>query len=93
MVELKAWDSSEFLTDEETISEYINAAMETGDPELVKVALSQAIKARGMTQVAKEAGVPRQSLYKALSQGGNPSLKTLNKIVVALGLRLATVPA
>lgn len=92
MVDLKEWDSSEFLTDEETISEYINAAMETGDPDFIKVALGQAIKARGVTQVAKEAGVPRQSLYKALSQGGNPSLKTLNKIVGALGLRLATVP-
>ena len=93
MVELKEWDSSEFLTDEETISEYINAAMETGDPEFIKVALGQAIKARGMTQVANEAGLARQSLYKALSREGNPSLRTLSKIMGALGLRLSTVPA
>lgn len=93
MVELSAWDSSEVLTDEETIAEYMAAAMETGDPELIKIALNNVVKARGMTQVAKDSGLARQSLYKALSSNGNPSFATLNKIMGALGLRLSAVPA
>lgn len=93
MVEVSLWDPSEALNDEETIAEYIAAALETGDSELIKIALNNVVRARGMTQVANDSGLARQSLYKALSQSGNPSFETLNKIMAALGLRLSAVPA
>jgi probable addiction module antidote protein len=63
------------------------------DPEVFLSALSTAAKARGMTQLAKEAGVGRESLYKSLSPGGNPSFKTVFKIASALGLSFNVIPS
>lgn len=93
MVDLKPWDASEFLTSEESIIEYLNAAMETGDPAFIQSAIGDVVKARGMTNVAREAGVGRQSLYKSLSRDGNPSFQTVSKVIAALGGRLAVRPA
>lgn len=65
MVEVRQFEASEFLDDEETIIAYLDAAAQSGDPVLMQTALGDVAKARGMTQIAKETGVGRESLYKA----------------------------
>jgi probable addiction module antidote protein len=73
---------------EDDIAAEINAALATGDPTRVVDVLGSVAKARGMSQVAKEAGLARESLYRALSSGGNPEFTTVLKVIAALGLRL-----
>lgn len=82
------WDSSEFLDTEEDIAAYLNAAFEEGDASVIAAALGDVARAKGMTQLAKETGITRDGLYKALSPTGNPSLGTVQKVVNAFGLRL-----
>jgi len=67
---------------------YLEAALEDGDPAVVAAALGDIARASGMSAVARESGLGRESLYKALSPGGNPELATVLKVVRALGLRL-----
>ena len=93
MVNIKDWDASEYLTSEQDAIDYLDAAAETGDPKLMQAAIGDVAKARGMTQIAKEAGVGRESLYKSLSRDGNPSFATILKVVHALGGRLTVQPA
>ena len=83
------WDTSEFLDSEEAIVAYIEAAFEDGDPAAITHALGNVARARGMTAIAKEAGVTRRALYKALSEDGDPRLSTLLGVVKALGVRLS----
>ena len=92
-VNVTTWDVSEYLETEEDIAAYLNAVAEEGDPVLIQAALGDIAKARGMTSIAKEAGVSRESLYKSLSEGGNPSFQTISKVSSALGLQVAFVPA
>lgn len=89
------WDAAEHLETEEDMAIYLEAALEENDPALVAAALGDIARAKGMTQIAREAGLGRESLYKALSPEGNPELGTVLKVLKALGLRLhaATVPA
>lgn len=68
-------------------------AAKTGDPALLQAAIGDIAKARGMGQIAKEAGVGRESLYKSLDKEGNPSFRTIVKVVNALGGRLVIEPA
>ena len=82
------WDAAEHLGTEEDMAAYLEAALEDGDPALVAAALGDIARAKGMTQIAREAGLGRESLYKALSPEGNPELATVLKVVRALGLRL-----
>lgn len=82
------WDPAEHLATKEDMAAYLEAALEDGDPALVAAALGDIARAKGMTQIAREAGLGRESLYKALSSEGNPELATVLKIVKALGLRL-----
>jgi probable addiction module antidote protein len=72
---------------------YLKAALEEGDPALVVAALGDIARAKGMTQIAREASLGRESLYKALSPTGNPEFATILKVVDALGLRLHVEPA
>ena len=72
---------------------YLEAALEEGEPALVAAALGDIARAKGMTQVAREAGLGRESLYKALSPAGNPEFATILKVVAALGLQLHATPA
>lgn len=88
VIETHPWDAAEHLETEEDIVAYLNAALEEGDPALVVVALGDIARAKGMSQIAREAGVGRESLYKALSPTGNPEFATILKVVDALGLRL-----
>lgn len=92
MVDVNEWGASEYLDDEKTIIEYLNAAAQTGDPKLLQRALGDVAKARGMAQIAKEVGVGRESLYKSLSPSGNPSFRTIVKVVRSLGGRIAIEP-
>lgn len=92
-IKTKPWDASEHLDSEEMIFAYMNAAIEEGDPALVAAALGDIARARGMTHIAKAAGVSRESLYKALSVGGNPEFATIMKVMKALGLQMSIEPA
>jgi probable addiction module antidote protein len=73
---------------EEDMAAYLEAVLEDGDSALVAAALGDIARAKGMTQIARETGLGRESLYKALSPEGNPELATVLKVVRALGLRL-----
>lgn len=84
----RPWDAADHLKTEGDIVAYVDAAFEDGDPALVAAALVDVARARGMTKVAADAGLGRESLYKALSPGGNPELATVIKVMRALGLRL-----
>ncbi|EKF20380.1 addiction module antidote protein [Nitratireductor pacificus] len=91
-IETTRWDVTEYLDDEEAIFAYVEAAFEDGDPALIKHALGNVARARGMTAIAKEAGVTREALYKALSEKGDPKLSTLLGVAKALGVRLTVSP-
>jgi len=82
------WDSAEHLKTDEDIADYLDAVFEDGDPALISAALGDVARAKGMTRIASEAGLGRESLYKALSPGGNPEFATVIKVMRALGLRL-----
>ena len=92
-VKVSTWDASEYLETEEDIAAYLNAVVEEGDPALLQAALGDVAKARGMTSIAKDAGVSRESLYKSLSANGNPSFQTISKVSRALGLQMSFTPA
>lgn len=83
--EITDYDTSEYLENEQDIIAYLNAIAEYDDPALMQAALGNVAKARGMTQIAKDAGVGRESLYKSLSKDGNPSFQTIAKVIHALG--------
>jgi probable addiction module antidote protein len=82
------WDAAEYLTTEEDMAAFLEAALEEGEPALVAAALGDIARARGMSELARETGLGRESLYKALSPNGNPEFATIMKVVQALGLRL-----
>jgi probable addiction module antidote protein len=84
----RVWDATEHLNSDGDIAAYLNAAFEDGDPALIAAALGDIARAKGMTSVARSAGLGRESLYKALSPGGRPELATIMKVVHALGLKL-----
>lgn len=87
------WDPADHLRTDEDMAAYLEAALEEGDPTLVAAALGDIARAKGMTQVARDAGLGRESLYKALSPTGNPEFATILKVVGALGLQLHATPA
>lgn len=89
MTKLATWDASEYLDSEEMIFAYMNAAMEGNDPTLFTAALGDVARARGMTEIARRAGVSRESLYRALSRDGNPEFATIVKVMNAMGLRMS----
>ena len=71
---------------------HLEAALEEGEPSLIAAALGDIARARGMTQLARDTGLGRESLYKALSPNGNPEFSTILKVVQALGLKLHASP-
>ena len=84
----RPYDTAEYLETEEDMALYLEAALEDGDPRVVSAALGDIARAHGMTQIAKDTGLSRESLYKALSAEGNPELATVLKVVHSLGLQL-----
>ena len=87
------WDPADHLVSSEDQAAYLEAALEDGDPKVIAAALGDIARAKGMTQIARDAGLGRESLYKALSAGGNPEFGTILKVITALGLQLHASPA
>lgn len=87
-IKTRPWDVVEHLKTAEDMAAYLEAVLEEGDPSLISAALGDIARARGMTDIARESGLGRESLYKALSPEGNPEFATVMKVVRALGLKL-----
>ena len=88
MTNFTLFDAADYLDNEETIAEYLTAALEDEDPNVFLMAVKDVARARGMTQLAKDSGIGRESLYKALAPGANPRYETIMKVVHALGVKL-----
>jgi probable addiction module antidote protein len=89
MAKTTRFKAADYLDSEERQVAYITAALETGDADFVRDALGIVARARGMSGIAKNAGLNRESLYKALGENGNPEFATVMRIVRALGLTLS----
>jgi probable addiction module antidote protein len=89
---LLPFDAARYLIDDAAIAEYMTAVLETDDPDLLLMALGDVARAKGMAQVAKDAGLGRESLYKALAPGAKPRFDTVLKVARALGVRLTAHP-
>jgi probable addiction module antidote protein len=85
----RRWDAAATLETKEDIAAYLDAVLEDGDPDLLKAALGDIARAKGMTAIAQAAGLRRTHLYKALSPDGNPEFATVARVLKALGLRLS----
>lgn len=92
IVKTVRWDSAEYLQTDEDIAAYLDAVLGEDDPALVAHALGVIARAKGMSQLARETGLGRESLYKALSAEGNPEFSTIFKVIKALGLRMHASP-
>lgn len=89
---LVAFDAARHLDDDEAIAEYMTAVLEASNPDLLLLALSDVARAKGMAQVAKDAGLGRESLYKALAPGAKPRFETVMKVARALGVKFTAHP-
>ena len=87
-IRTKPFDPADFLQTDEDIIAYLDAAMEDNDPAFIAGALGDVARSKGMSAIARKAGVGRQALYGALSENGNPTLETLVGVLNALGLQL-----
>jgi len=89
------WDVADYLETEEDTALYLDACLDEdpGDGSLVRAALNDIAKARGMTQLARETGLTREGLYKALSASGNPEFSTMLRVIKALRIKLHAAPA
>ena len=87
------FDPAEFIDTPEAQYEFIKSAVETGDTAYIRKALDVVARARGMTNIAKDAGVTREALYRALSDKGDPRMSTLFGVLKALGIKLTTEAA
>jgi len=92
-LKLVAFDAARYLDDDDAIAEYMAAMLETNDPDLLLLALGDVARARGMAQVAKDAGLGRESLYKALAPGAKPRFETVMKVARARGVKFTVEPA
>ncbi len=88
-IKVTRWDAAEHLETEEDIAVFLAEAMEIGDQKFIVHALNTVARARGMTQIAKDAGIARQALYKSLGEDGNPTLSTLLGVMKSLGLKFS----
>lgn len=92
MTTLTKFDAADYLDSEEVIAEYLNAALEDSNPEIFLAAVADVAKSRGMTQLAKDTGLGRESLYKALAPGAKPRYDTILKLLHGLGVKLHAEP-
>jgi len=93
MINTTPFDVADYLDSDEMISEYLNVALEDEDPEAFISALGSVAKARGMAQIAKDAGISRESLYKSLRSGSKVRYETVQKILKALNVKLSAEAA
>lgn len=89
MAYISNFDVVDYLDSKEAMAAYVEAALEDGDPKTLSMALGDIARAKGMTDIAKEAGITREALYKSLSDKGDPKLSTLLGVFRALGLTLS----
>ena len=89
----RPFDPANYLDSDEAIAAYMTEALETDDSAFIADALGVIARTRGMTEVARNSGLSRESLYRALRADGNPELATVMKVIRALGLRLSAAPA
>ncbi|BFR48715.1 putative addiction module antidote protein [Nitratidesulfovibrio sp. HK-II] len=92
MTKIARFDAAEFLDSEEAIAEYLSAALEDPNPDVFLAAVADVAKARGMSQLAKDSGLGRESLYKALAPGAQPRYGTIVKLLGAMGVSLQAKP-
>lgn len=88
MTKLSKFDASEYLTSEIAIAEYLTAALEDENPDVFLAAVADVAKVRGMTTIAKNSGLGRESLYKALAPGAKPRYDTILKVLHGLGVKV-----
>jgi probable addiction module antidote protein len=93
MPKLQAFDVADYLDNDEVIAEYLTAALEDADPDVFLMAVADVAKARGMSHVASETGLGRESLYKAFAPGAKPRYDTVLKVLKAVGIQLQATPA
>lgn len=91
-VKTRAWDVCDHLETPEAIAAYIDAVLEIGDPKLVSAAIGDVARARSMSQLSRDTGLSRESLYRSLSPDGNPEFATVMKVLGAMGLRVTVTP-
>ena len=87
-VKTTVWDPAEYLETEEQITAYLEDTFKSNDPELMIAAIGDVARARGMSKIADETSRGRESLYKSLSQSGNPSFETVIKVLASIGFGL-----
>ena len=92
MTKFARFDAADYLSSDETIAEYLTAALEDPNPDVFLTAVRDVARARGMAQLAKATGLGRESLYKALTPGAKPRYDTVLKLVNALGVKLSASP-
>ena len=92
IADLPEFDAAEYLNSEEDIAAYLTTVIEENDPALLAASLGDIARARGMSQVAKDAGIAREALYKALRPGSEPRFETISRVCAALGVRLVAQP-
>ncbi len=85
------FDVSQYLDSKEMIAEYLSQVLEDGDMDELLSAIGHIAKAKGMTQVAKDTGLGRESLYKAFAKGSKPKFDTVLKVLDSLGVKLKAV--
>ena len=92
MEKLLKFDAADYLDNEETIAEYLTAALEDENPDVFLIAVADVAKARGMATIAKITGLGRESLYKALTPGAKPRYDTIVKVLHGLGVKITVTP-
>ena len=90
--ELPEFDAAEYLNSEEDVAAYLTTVLEENNPALLAVAIGDIARAQGMSQVAKDSGIAREALYKALRPGSKPRFETISRVCAALGVRLVAQP-
>ena len=92
VVEITEFDPAAYLDDDEAIAAYLSDAFETQDVAFISDAIGVVARAKGMKQIAQEAGVSRESLYRSLSSAGNPELGTVLKVLASLNIKISAHP-
>ena len=90
--ELQEFDAAEYLNNDEEVAAYLTTVLEENDAALLAAAIGDIARARGMSQVAKDSGIAREALYKALRPGSTPRFETISRVCAALGVRLVAQP-
>ena len=93
MKSFSAFDAVDYLRDEDVIAEYLTAALEDANPEVFLTAVRDVARARGMAELARNVGVGRESLYKALAPGAKPRYDTVLKVMKGFGVTLSAQPS